>query len=285
MSCLWYSWLVCFSHVLHEFVSCGTFNKFCLTNPTLTCPLDFTHDLKRTHEQLKTCYSVYTLEVQVHCLFLEWPFRKDHCFSIYNQQYQGTSLWSLTSSRRRFYRVILDLIKPWTKDSVINHPEFHWSRHQRRFFYVSYHISGSQWLDQRQFCWWRMVNFRKQNSKVARWAPDPVISRIWTPLIGRLQPQLSNYFRPFIQDNPIYNWVGAHLVKRSWLESLREVIFGTSSCSPPTTFLVRCRIFFLHISEGGVRLWLVGWQSWYSTTTEHDTVDGRNAPIGMYKTL
>ena len=134
LSCLWYSWLVCFSHVLHEFVSCGTLNKFCLTNPTLTCPLDFTHDLKRTHEQLKTCYSVYTLEVQVHCLFLEWPFRKDHCFSIYNQQYQGTSLWSLTSSLRNFYRVILDLIKPWTKDSVINHPEFHWSRHQRRFF-------------------------------------------------------------------------------------------------------------------------------------------------------
>ena len=52
-------WLVCFADVLHECVYCGTFNNFCLTNPT--CPLDFTHDLKKnTRPMNNLLFGLYT---------------------------------------------------------------------------------------------------------------------------------------------------------------------------------------------------------------------------------
>lgn len=235
-----------------------------------------------THEQWTTCYSVYTLEVQVHCLFLEWPFRKDHCFSIYNQQYQGTSLWSLTSSVRRFYRVILGF-KPWTKDSVINHPEFHGSRHQRRFFLMVHIILATP------------NDLTKGNSAGGRWwisvtrtqrlQGGPRIqlsSSIITPRIGGVATPVTHLFSG---QNPIYHWVAGPPSKKImiWIPlwgNLWHILMFSSD-----NFFGKMQDFlFAHLRRGR-EVVFSGVAELVQTTIEHDTVDGRNPPIGMYKTL
>lgn len=56
-------------------------------------------------------FSLHTLEVRAHiAYFWSGPSEKTIVLvRFYNQQYQGTSLWSLTSRVRRFYLLVVIL--------------------------------------------------------------------------------------------------------------------------------------------------------------------------------